>query len=90
MPYRALGVTKGGFCWHFDDRRALLEVMLDTWEQMVIDEAIERVEVGGGDARAKLRRLFGLAGSIGELQQVELAIRDWARRDITAPAAVAT
>ena len=33
----------------------------------MIDEVIERVEVGGGDARAKLRRLFALAGSAGEL-----------------------
>src|SRR6202023_3240613 len=59
----ALGVTKGGFYWHFDDRRALLEEMLDTWERVVIDEAIERVEAGGGDARAKLERLFALASS---------------------------
>jgi hypothetical protein len=55
--------------------------MLDTWERVVIDEAIERVESEGGDARAKLRRLFALASSIGELLKVELAIRDWARRE---------
>src|SRR5213592_5257336 len=36
----ALGVTKGGFYWHFDDRRALLEEMLNTWEHVVIDEVI--------------------------------------------------
>jgi AcrR family transcriptional regulator len=78
---QALGVTKGGFYWHFDDRSALLEEMLDTWERVVIDEAIERVESEGGDARAKLRRLFALASSIGELLKVELAIRDWARRE---------
>ena len=30
---QALGVTKGGFYWHFDDRRALLEEMLDAWER---------------------------------------------------------
>src|SRR2546427_6314870 len=59
----ALGVSKGGFYWHFDDRRALLEEMLDTWERVVIDAAIERVEAGGGDARAKLVPLFALAPS---------------------------
>src|ERR1700736_2378950 len=59
----ALGVTKGGFYWHFEDRRALLEEMLDTWERVVIDEAIERVEGDGGDARAKLLRLFALASA---------------------------
>lgn len=79
----ALGVTKGGFYWHFEDRRALLEEMLDAWERLVIDEVIERVERGGGDTREKLRRLSKLAGSSGELIKIELAIREWARRDRT-------
>jgi AcrR family transcriptional regulator len=88
----ALGVTKGGFYWHFDDRRALLDEVLDTWERVVIDEVIERVEGEGGDARAKLRRLFALASkakissretdvSARELLKIDLAVRDWARRD---------
>jgi AcrR family transcriptional regulator len=78
-----LGVSKGGFYWHFEDRPALLEQMLDTWEHLVIDNVIETVESGGGDARAKLRRLFGLAASNAEFLNIELAIRDWARRDKT-------
>jgi AcrR family transcriptional regulator len=83
---QTLGVTKGGFYWHFDGRQALLEEMLDAWERLVIDEVIERVEAGGGDARAKLRRLSALAGSArrspgGTVMRLELAIRDWARRD---------
>jgi AcrR family transcriptional regulator len=78
---RALGVTKGGFYWHFDDRRALLDEMLDTWERVSIDDVIERVERKGGDARARLRRLFALASSSGELLKIDLAIRDWARRE---------
>jgi AcrR family transcriptional regulator len=80
---QALGVTKGGFYWHFDDRRALLEEMLDTWEQVVVDRAMEIIEAGGGDAKAKLRRLFALASSSEalSLRMIDLAIRDWARRD---------
>jgi AcrR family transcriptional regulator len=78
---QALGVTKGGFYWHFDGRPALLEEMLDAWERVVTDDVIERVEGGGGDARAKLRRLFAIAVSSDELLKVELAIRHWARRD---------
>ncbi|HEX8074503.1 MAG TPA: helix-turn-helix domain-containing protein [Thermoleophilaceae bacterium] len=78
---RALGVTKGGFYWHFDHRRALLEEMLDTWERTSIDEVIERVEGEGGDARARLRRLFALARSREELLRIDLAVRDWARRE---------
>ena len=80
---QALGVTKGGFYARFGDRGALLEEMLDTWERVGVDAVIERVEGGGGDARAKLGRLFALAGTGGDLMKIELAIRDWARRDRT-------
>ena len=78
---RALGVSKGGFYGHVDDRQALLEELLDTWERVSIDEVIERVESGGGDARARLRRLFALASSSEGLLAIDLAVRDWSRRD---------
>jgi AcrR family transcriptional regulator len=78
---QALGVTKGGFYWHFEDRPALLDEMLEAWERLVVDEVIVRVESEGGDARAKLRRLSALAGSSPDLMKIELAVRDWARRD---------
>jgi AcrR family transcriptional regulator len=80
---KSLGVTRGGFYWHFDDRQALLDEMLDTWERRVIDEVIERVDAEGGDARTRLWRLFTLAGSLGDVLTIELAVRDWARRDET-------
>ena len=80
---KALGVTKGGFYWHFDDRRALLDEMLDTWERVSVDEVIERIEGQGGDARAKLRRLSAIAGSSDERLRIDLAVRDWSRRDNT-------
>jgi AcrR family transcriptional regulator len=78
---QALGVTRGGFYWHFDGRRALLDEILDSWERAGVDEVIERVESEGGDARAKLGRLFALVTSTGKLVKIELAIRDWAQRD---------
>jgi AcrR family transcriptional regulator len=81
---RALGVTRGGFYWHFEDRQALLEEMLDQQERAGVDEVIERVEGDGDDdARTKLRRLFAIGASSGEVMRIELAIRDWARRDKT-------
>jgi hypothetical protein len=55
--------------------------MLDAWERLVVDEVIDRVESEGGEARAKLRRLSAIAGSSGDLMKIELAVRDWARRD---------
>jgi len=79
---QALGVTKGGFYGHFADRNALLDEMLDTWERMSTDEVLERVERHGGDVRAKLR-LAGALTFSSELLPIDLAIRDWSRRDQT-------
>jgi AcrR family transcriptional regulator len=77
---QALGVTKGGFYGHFADRGALLEEMLDSWERKATDEVLERVEREGGDVRTRLRRAGALTFS-AELLPIDLAIRDWARRD---------
>jgi AcrR family transcriptional regulator len=76
-----LGVTKGGFYWHFADRGALIEETLDSWEKAGTDDPIATVESGPDDPRAKLRRLFELAPSAKGLFAVELALRDCARRD---------
>lgn len=76
---QAIGVSKGGFYWYFDDRRALLDELLDAWEQMSTDDVVEQIESGGGDARTILGRLFALAGE--ELLLIDLAVREWARRD---------
>jgi AcrR family transcriptional regulator len=74
-----LGVSKGGFYWHFKNRQALIDEMLGTWEQATVDDVIARVDAGPGDPRSKLRELFELAPSADFA--VELALRDWARRD---------
>jgi AcrR family transcriptional regulator len=77
---RSLGVSKGGFYHHFKDRQALLEEMLDTWEKTMVDDVIERVESEPADSKAKLQQLFDLAPSADF--DLELALRDWSRRDM--------
>ena len=74
-----LGVSKGGFYWHFGDRRALLDEMLDSWGRAVVGDVIAHVESQPADPRAKLQQLFELAPTVDF--PVELAVRDWARRD---------
>ena len=76
---QALGVTRGGFYWHFNDRSALLEEMLDRWERATTEEVIERLDREGGDASAKLRRLLALTSS--SVLMTDLAVRDWSRRE---------
>lgn len=78
---QAIGVSKGGFYWHFADRGALLDEVLDMWERVNLSEVIEAVEHGGGDARARLRRLFARAYAGTGAVRTDLAVREWARRD---------
>lgn len=76
-----LGVTKGGFYGSFADRDALLAAMLDTWERESTDEVLDRVERAGGDAKTKIKRAGVLTFSGDRLLPIDLAVRDWARRD---------
>jgi len=77
---KSLGVTRGGFYHQFESRQALLEEMLDTWEKESIDDVLEQVESEGGDPREKLSRAGALTFS-ERLLPIDLAVRDWARRD---------
>src|SRR5215204_6968180 len=75
----SLGVSKGGFYWHFKNRQTLLGEMLDAWEKAAAEDVIAQLESEPADPRAKLQRLFDLAPSADF--GVELALRDWSRRD---------
>jgi len=78
----ALGVSKGGFYWHFKERATLIEEMLDAWERSAVGDVISEVESDPGEPRAKLRHLFALAANASAgTMPVELAVRNWARRD---------
>lgn len=76
-----IGVTKGGFYWHFEDRRSLLTAVLDAWEQASTGAVIERVEAESADPRTRLQKLFAIAAASEELSRADLAVRLWAQRD---------
>jgi AcrR family transcriptional regulator len=78
---KALGVTKGGFYGYFADRGALLTAMLDSWERQSIDDVLDRIEREGGDVLDQVRLAGQLTFSSDRLLPIDLAIRDWARRD---------
>lgn len=54
---QTLGVTKGSFYWHFDNRDALIRAALEAWEQ---DQSADVVSRYGGisDPRRRLRLLL--------------------------------
>ena len=89
---KKLGVTKGGFYRRFRDRAALLEAMLQTWGKGRIAAIERQTSLDGASARERLRALIALYSERmnTEGMAVELAIRQWARADEAAAAAVAS
>ena len=87
-----LGVTKGGFYRRFRDRAALLGGMLQNWSGGRIAAIEKQTSLDGATARERLRALIALYSERmnTEGMAVELAIRQWARSDEAAAAAVAS
>ena len=88
---KGLGVTKGGFYRRFKDRRALLDAMLETWRNGRIALIERHTELGSQNARDRLKSIikFYSERTNPEGMAIELAIRQWARSDAAAAAAVA-
>jgi AcrR family transcriptional regulator len=87
-----LGVTKGGFYRRFRDRAALLEAMLASWSERRIAAIEAQTSLDGITARERLRALIRLYSERmnTDAMAIELAIRQWARTDEKAAAAVAS
>jgi AcrR family transcriptional regulator len=88
---RKLKVTRGSFYWHFENRAALLGALLEHWE------ATNNAPMLGAIGRAGERGdRADFAASVGRLWADEKdyspaydsAVRDWARTDAKAAAAV--
>jgi AcrR family transcriptional regulator len=86
---KALGITKGSFYWHFADRRALLDAMLDAWMQGRVAAIREQAPLRGAPT-AVLRQLADLYTRNANARglAIELAIRALARSDDGAAKAV--
>jgi len=85
-----MGVTKGGFYRRFKDRRALLNAMLESWREGRVTAIERQAEAGGESGVDQLRGIFKLYSERANTQgmAIELAIRQWARTDPVAAAAV--
>lgn len=79
---KTLGVSKGSFYWHFEDRRALLDAVLEAWEEDATSAIIREMEALGGKAEDRLwalaKRTFGTPV---EHDRHEAALRAWASND---------
>lgn len=87
---RRLNVTKGSFYWHFRDRQALLNAVATRWRDDRIREVDERASIPAAQAMAQILHLIDTYATQPNFtrMKLELAIRDWARRDSLVSAAV--
>ena len=83
---KELDVTKGSFYWHFRDRGDLLERLLDSWRDGRLSSISGQVGDNAEAPDLRLRRILDVyldrANPRG--MAIEMAIRDWARRDAVA------
>jgi AcrR family transcriptional regulator len=92
---KLMNVTKGSFYWHFKDRNALLDAILEEWVRLDTSSVIDRINQLDADPRVRLLQLFEIAvGDGGEVEgladgRIENAIRAWATRDPRVAAVVA-
>ena len=84
------GVTKGSFYWHFKDKQALLDALLDQWKDGRIRDIEKTTTVTPGKERDQLHYAIELYGANRNRKGmlIELAVRDWARHDTQAAAVV--
>ena len=86
---KRLGVTKGSFYWHFADRAALHDAMLDKWRETATRAIIARVEETAATPREKLRQLIKLTTTSSKGARLDVAVRSWANHDNRVANAVA-
>lgn len=68
----AMGATKGSFYWHFADRNALIEALLDAWERDATQGVIAAVDAYPTPER--LPRLLRTTFDAGENERLESAL----------------
>jgi AcrR family transcriptional regulator len=80
---KRLNVTKGSFYWHFKDRQALLDALVDGWREGRIRDITKLTNVSVAQAPEQIRRVIDLYSIQPNRKgmMIELAMRDWARRD---------
>jgi AcrR family transcriptional regulator len=87
---KRFGVTKGSFYWHFKNRQDLISAILETWKEGRIRDIDKQSDAQAGKEREQLLQIIAVYGSNRNRKgiAIELAVRDWARRDPPAGAIV--
>jgi len=79
---KRVGLARTGFYWHFKDRDALLDAMIQRWEDKNTGNLIARTEAYAESIAEAMFNLFDcwLDNALFD-GPLDLAIRNWARND---------
>ena len=88
---KRLKVTKGSFYWHFADRRDLLLAVLSHWKEGRLRDIIKQTRAQPGRELEQIYHVIDVYSASRNRRGmlIELAVRDWARRDPEASVIVA-
>ncbi|MFN3984283.1 MAG: TetR/AcrR family transcriptional regulator [Rhodocyclaceae bacterium] len=88
---KRLKVTKGSFYWHFQDRNDLLKAVLTKWKDGRIRDIIKQTRAQPGRELEQIYHVIDVYSASRSRRgvMIELAVRDWARRDPQAAGIVA-
>ena len=75
-----LGVTKGSFYWHFENRADFVHKLLEYWAKEFTEDIGKRVLAEKGDAAIHLYRLMEVV-TINDVSRYDIAVRAWAHQD---------
>ena len=76
----ALGVSRGSFYWHFEDRRNFIISLLDFWHERYTEPVPEQMAAAGVRGREKLEYFLNMITS-EDLTRFDLPIRSWAMQE---------
>ena len=77
---QALGVSRGSFYWHFEDREAFIRALLDLWHEEYSARIPDIIEAGGGTGREKFGRLVQAIFDL-DATRFDMPIRSWAMQE---------
>jgi AcrR family transcriptional regulator len=79
---KSLKITRGSFYWHFKNLDDLLAAIIQEWQTVNTEDAIEQVERIGGTPSQQLLHLLEIAAKDDD--RLEKAMRIWAIHDTRA------
>jgi AcrR family transcriptional regulator len=87
---KRLSVTKGSFYWHFKGRQDLLLAVLESWKEGRIRDIVKQTKAEPGKEREQIHHVIDVYRTARNSKgiAIELAVREWARRDPAAAAVV--